>query len=84
MKIVLGNLNEMFLFLNDIIGFCIMKSRFGGYLYMKSARILMLYPSIMEIEQKCEMNSFWKNEWKRVKEDISDFKIFIEYIFTDN
>jgi hypothetical protein len=51
---------------------------------MKNAKILMLYPSIMEIEQKCEMNSFWKNEWKRVKEDISDFKIFIEYIFTDN
>ena len=56
---------------------------------MKTAKILMLYPSIMEIEQKCEMNSFWKNsfwknEWKRVKEDINDFKIFIEYIFTDN
>lgn len=48
---------------------------------MKNGKILMLYPSIMEIEQKCEVNSFWKKEWKRVKEDISDFKTFIEYIF---
>lgn len=51
---------------------------------MKNGKILMLYPSIMEIEQKCEVNSFWKNEWKRVKEDIGDFKTFIEYIFNMN
>ncbi len=43
--------------------------------------VLMLYPSIMEIEQKCDTNSFWKSEWKRVKEEISDFKAFLEYIF---
>ena len=51
---------------------------------MKTAKILMLYPSIMEIEQKCDVNSFWKNEWKRVKEDISDFKAYLEYIFQAN
>lgn len=43
--------------------------------------ILMLYPSVMEIEQKSDMNSFWRSEWKRVKEEISDFKAFLEYIF---
>ena len=48
---------------------------------MKKNKILMLYPSIMEIEQKSDMNSFWRGEWKRVKEDISDFKALLEYIF---
>ena len=48
---------------------------------MKNGNVLMLYPSVMEIEQKCEENSFWKGEWKRVKEDISDFKALLEYIF---
>ena len=43
--------------------------------------ILMLYPSVMEIEQKSDMNSFWRSEWKRIKEEISDFKAFLEYIF---
>lgn len=43
--------------------------------------VLMLYPSVMEIEQKCNVNSFWKSEWKRIKDEISDFKAFIEYIF---
>lgn len=47
----------------------------------KRSELLMLYPSVMEIEQKSNMNSFWKSEWKRVKEDISDFKAFLEYIF---
>ncbi len=51
---------------------------------MKNGKLLMLYPSIMEIEQKCDVNSFWKSEWKRVKEDISDFKAFLEYIFEMN
>ena len=48
---------------------------------MKKNKILMLYPSIMEIEQKSDMNSFWSSEWKRVKADISDFKALLEYIF---
>ncbi len=48
---------------------------------MKKNKVLMLYPSIMEIEQKSDMNSFWRGEWKRVKEDISDFKALLEYIF---
>lgn len=48
---------------------------------MKSEKVLMLYPSIMEIEQKCDVNSFWQNEWKRVKGDIKDFKSYLEYIF---
>ena len=43
--------------------------------------ILMLYPSVMEIEQKSDMNSFWRSEWKRVKDEISDFKALLEYIF---
>ena len=43
--------------------------------------ILMLYPSVMEIEQKSDMNSFWRSEWKSVKAEISDFKAFLEYIF---
>ena len=43
--------------------------------------VLMLYPSVMAIEQKCDVNSFWKSEWKRIKDEISDFKAFIEYIF---
>ena len=30
------------------------------------------------------MKEFWKNEWKRVKEDISDFKAYLEYIFQAN
>ena len=47
----------------------------------KKSNILTLYPSVMEIEQKSDVNSFWKGEWKRVKEDISDFKAFLEYIF---
>lgn len=47
----------------------------------RKSDILMLYPSVMEIEQKSDMNSFWKSEWKRVKEDISDFKALLEYIF---
>ena len=51
---------------------------------MKKANILMLYPSIMEIEQKSDVNSFWRSEWKRVKEDISDFKALLEYIFQMN
>lgn len=51
---------------------------------MKNSKILMLYPSIMEIEQKCDVNSFWRGEWKRVKEDISDFKALLEYIFQMN
>lgn len=48
---------------------------------MKKSKLLMLYPSIMEIEEKSDVNSFWKSEWKRVKDDIMDFKIFLEYIF---
>ncbi len=48
---------------------------------MKSGKVLMLYPSVMEIEEKSEVNSFWKSEWKRIKEDIRDFKLFLEYIF---
>ncbi len=48
---------------------------------VKKNNVLMLYPSVMEIEQKSDMNSFWKAEWKRVKEDIGDFKAFLEYIF---
>ncbi len=48
---------------------------------LKNKKMLMLYPSIMEIEQKCDVNSFWKSEWKRVKEDIKEFKTFIEYLF---
>lgn len=51
---------------------------------MKKSNILMLYPSIMEIEQKSDVNSFWRSEWKRVKEDISDFKALLEYIFQMN
>ena len=51
---------------------------------MKKNKMLMLYPSIIEIEQKCDVNPFWKNEWKRVKEDISDFKALLEYIFQMN
>lgn len=51
---------------------------------MKNGKLLMLYPSVMEIEQKSDVNSFWKSEWKRVKEDISDFKAFLEYIFEMN
>lgn len=48
---------------------------------IRKNNILMLYPSILEIEQKSDENSFWKREWKRVKNDISDFKAFLEYIF---
>ncbi len=48
---------------------------------MRSGKVLMLYPSVMEIEEKSEVNSFWKSEWKRIKEDIRDFKLFLEYIF---
>ena len=51
---------------------------------MKKNKILMLYQRIMEIEQKSDMNSFWRSEWKRVKEDISDFKALLEYIFQAN
>lgn len=59
-----------------------MKILFGGRkVNLRKSRILMLYPSILEIEQKCECNSFWKKEWKRVKDDISNFKSYIEYIF---
>lgn len=47
----------------------------------KRRSTLMLYPSIMEIEQKSDMNSFWKSEWKRVKEEIGEFKAFLEYFF---
>ena len=50
-------------------------------MFFKKSKLLMLYPSVMEIEQKSEVNSFWKSEWKRVKEDISEFKAFIEYVF---
>ena len=52
-----------------------------GKVIFKKSNVLMLYPSVMEIEQKSDVNSFWKSEWKRVKEDISDFKAFLEYIF---
>lgn len=48
---------------------------------IKKNSMLMLYPSVMEIEQKSEMNSFWRAEWKRVKEDICDFRAFLEYVF---
>ncbi len=48
---------------------------------MRSGKVLMLYPSVMEIEEKSEVNSFWRSEWKRIKEDIRDFKLFLEYIF---
>lgn len=41
---------------------------------------LMLYPSVMEIEEKSDMNKFWKMEWKRVKEEISNFKAFVQYV----
>jgi len=42
---------------------------------------LMLNPSAFEIEQKCDMNSFWRGEWKRVKNDIKNFKSFMKHIF---
>ena len=48
---------------------------------IKRNNVLMLYPSVMEIEQKSDMNPFWKAEWERVKADIGDFKAFIEYIY---
>ncbi len=48
---------------------------------MRSGKVLMLYPSVMEIEEKSEVNSFWRSEWKRIKEDIRDIKLFLEYIF---
>ena len=59
---------------------------------MKKNKILMLYPSIMEIEQKSDMNSFWRSEWKRVKEDILYFDSLVScfeyngkfYIFDRN
>ena len=46
--------------------------------------VLMLYPSAIEVEQKCDVNSFWKREWKRIKDDINDFKTYLEYVFKAN
>ena len=69
----------MFLLLNLNLDFCIIKLLLEEKGKNMKKNILMLYPSVMEIEQKSDMNSFWRSEWKRVKEEISDLEQLLAY-----
>lgn len=44
-----------------------------------AGNVLMLNPTISEIEEKSDKNEFWKNEWKEIKNNLSNLKALVDY-----
>lgn len=49
-----------------------------------TGNVLMLSPTVSEIEEKSDKNEFWRNEWKEVKNNLSNLRAFVEYAFESN